>query len=314
MINMFPSLKKGIGKTASLTSPRPRWGERIIEKLILFNGILAIAVLLGVFFILLRQGIPALIETPFYSFLFGTHWYPVSDPPTFGILPFFVATMWVTVISTVLAVPIGVGAAIFLAEVAPRKVADAVKPVVELLSGFPSVVMGFIGLVLLSPWVQNTLGLSSGLCGVTAGIMLAMMSLPIIVSVSEDALRAVPDEFRQAAYGLGSTRWEVIWHVCVPSALSGISAAIMLGIGRAIGETMTVLMVAGGALALPGLPTDPMMPMTAAIASGIGNAVQGGPQYHALFAIGLILFILTLFVNLIAARILDRQRRKFAAG
>jgi len=232
MINMFPSLKKGIGKTASLTSPRPRWGERIIEKLILFNGILAIAVLLGVFFILLRQGIPALIETPFYSFLFGTHWYPVSDPPTFGTLSFFVATMWVTVISTVLAVPIGVGAAIFLAEVAPRKVADAVKPVVELLSGFPSVVMGFIGLVLLSPWVQNTLGLSSGLCGVTAGIMLAMMSLPIIVSVSEDALRAVPDEFRQAAYGLGSTRWEVIWHVCVPSALSGISAAIMLGIGR----------------------------------------------------------------------------------
>jgi phosphate transport system permease protein len=273
---------------------------------------MAIVVLLGVLFILLQQGIPALIETPFYQFLFGSKWYPVSDPPTFGISSFFVATLWVTLISTLLAVPIGVGAAVFLAEVAPRKLADAIKPLVELLSGFPSVVMGFIGLVLLSPWVQNTLNLNTGLTGLTAGIMLAMMSLPIIVSVSEDALRAVPDEFRQAAYGLGSTKWEVIWHVCIPSALSGISAAVMLGVGRAVGETMTVLMVAGGALAMPALPTDPMMPMTAAIASGIGNAVNGGPQYHALFAIGLILFVLTLFVNLIAARVLDAQKRKFA--
>ncbi|MBN1369931.1 MAG: phosphate ABC transporter permease subunit PstC [Dehalococcoidaceae bacterium] len=296
----------------SIFRGKPRWGERIIEKIIFFNGMVAILVLLGVFIILLREGIPALIETPFFEFLFGTTWYPVSEPPTFGILPFFVATMWVTLISTVLAVPIGVGAAVFLAEVAPRRVADAVKPIVELLSGFPSVVMGFIGLVLLSPWVQNSLNLNTGLTGLTAGIMLAMMSLPIIVSVSEDALRAVPDEYRQAAYGLGSTKWEVIWHVCVPSALSGISAAVMLGVGRAIGETMTVLMVAGGALALPELPTEPMTPMTAAIASGIGNAVQGGLQYHALFAIGLILFVLTLVVNLIAARILTAQKRKFA--
>ncbi len=296
----------------SLTA-RPRWGELIIEKFIQLAGILAIVVLLGVFFILLREGVPALIETPIHQFLFGTSWYPVSDPPTFGILPFFVSTMWVTVISTALAVPIGVGAAIFLAEVAPGRLANAVKPIVELLSGFPSVVMGFIGLVLLAPWIQNTLSLSTGLTGLTAGIMLSMMSFPIIVSVSEDALRSVPDEYRQAAYGLGATKWEVIWHVCVPSALSGITAAIMLGVGRAIGETMTVLMVAGGALALPELPTDPMTPMTAAIASGIGNAVQGGPQYHALFAIGLILFILTLFVNLIAGRIMERQKRKFSA-
>jgi phosphate transport system permease protein len=311
---MFPFDRSNGAASGSLLSAQPRWGEKIIEKVIFANGMLAIIVLLGVLFILLRQGIPALVETPIHKFLFGTAWYPVSDPPTFGILPFFVATMWVTVVSTVLAVPIGVGAAIFLAEIAPRKVADAVKPIVELLSGFPSVVMGFIGLVLLSPWIQNTLGLNTGLTGITAGIMLAMMSLPIIVSVSEDALRAVPEDFRQAAYGLGSTRWEVIWHVCVPSALSGISAAVMLGVGRAIGETMTGLMVAGGALALPELPVDPMMPMTAAIASGIGNAVQGGPQYHALFAIGLILFLLTLFVNLIAARVLERQKRKFTAG
>lgn len=298
--------------TSSSLRARTRWDELLIEKFILLNGLLAIIVLLGVFFILLREGIPALVETPIHQFIFGTKWYPVSEPPTFGIASFFVATIWVTGISTLLAVPVGVGAAIYLAEVAPEKVTDIVKPLVELLSGFPSVVMGFIGLILLSPWLQNTLNLNTGLTGLTAGIMLSMMSLPIIVSVSEDALKAVPDEFRQAAYSLGSTKWEVIWHVCVPSALSGISAAIMLGVGRAIGETMTVLMVAGGALAVPRLPTDPMMPMTAAIASGIGNAVQGGPQYHALFAIGLILFIVTLFVNIIAAHVLNTQKRKFA--
>ncbi len=290
---------------------RPRWGERIIEKVIFLNGVFAIIVLLGVLFILLRQGLPALVETPIHEFLFGTKWYPVSEPPTFGIASFFVSTLWVAGISTLLAVPVGVGAAIYLAEVAPKKVADVVKLLVELLSGFPSVVMGFIGLVLLSPWVRELFNLNTGLTGLTAGIMLSMMSLPIIVSVSEDALRAVPDEFKQAAYGLGSTRWEVIWHVSVPSALSGISAAVMLGVGRAIGETMTVLMVAGGALAMPVSPVDPMTPMTAGIASGIGNAVQGGPQYQALFAIGLILFVMTLFVNLIAARVLEVQKRKF---
>ena len=138
------------------------------------------------------------------------------------------------------------------------------------------------------------------------------MSLPIIISISEDALRAVPDEFRLASYALGATRWETVRHVCIPSALSGITAAVMLGVGRAIGETMTVLMVAGGALAVPLSPTNPMMPMTAAIASGIGNAIRGGLQYQALFAIGLILFILTLAVNVIADRVLERQKRKFA--
>jgi phosphate transport system permease protein len=166
--------------------------------------------------------------------------------------------------------------------------------------------------MLLSPLVQSAFNLNTGLCGFTAAIMLSMMSLPIIVSVSEDALQAVPDEFRQAAYALGATKWEMVRHVSIPAALSGITAAIMLGVGRAIGETMTVLMVAGGALAVPHSPTEPMMPMTAAIASGIGNAVRGGLQYQALFAIGLVLFIMTLSVNVIADRVLERQKRKFA--
>ncbi len=291
---------------------RTRRSEQLIEGLIRASGLIAIVVLLGVLVLLLRTGLPAFSHTTPWEFLFGTKWYPVSEPPTFGIMPFFVATLWVTAVSTAIAVPLGIGCAAYLAEVAPAAVRETVKPIIELLAGIPSVVMGFIGLALLSPYVQSLFGLNTGLCGLTASIMLALMSLPVIVSVSEDALNAVPNSFREASYALGATRWETIVHVCIPGALSGISAAVMLGVGRAIGETMTVLMVAGGALAVPASPTDPMMPMTAAIASGIGNAVRGGLQYQALFAIGIVLFVMTLFVNLVADRVLERQKRRFA--
>ena len=293
---------------------RRRWrlGEKFIEGWIFLAGLLAIVVLLGIVGLLIKEGLPIFSYTPPWDFFFGTKWYPVSDPPTFGIMSFFVATLMVTIVATAIAVPVGVGCAAYLAEVAPSRVRGTVKPIIELLAGIPSVVMGFIGLLLLSPLIQSVFNLNTGLCGLTAGIMLSLMSLPIIVSVSEDALSAIPDEFRQAAYALGATKWEVVRHVSIPAALSGISAAIMLGVGRAIGETMTVLMVAGGALAVPISPTEPMMPMTAAIASGIGNAVRGGLQYQALFAIGLLLFIMTLAVNLIADRVMERQKRKFA--
>jgi len=286
--------------------------ERFIEGWIFLAGILTIVILLGIIALLLKEGLPIFLYTPPWEFFFGSRWYPVSEPPTFGIMPFFVATIWVTLVATAISVPVGVACAAYLAEVAPAKVRETVKPIVEILAGIPSVVMGFIGLMLLSPLVQSIFNLNTGLSGLTAGIMLSLMSLPIIISVSEDALRAVPDDFRQAAYALGATRWETIWHVSIPGALSGITAAIMLGVGRAIGETMTVLMVAGGALAVPVVPTEPMMPMTAAIASGIGNAVRGGLQYQALFAIGLVLFVITLTVNLVADRVLERQKRKFA--
>ena len=308
-----------LGKTSPTTAEsgealRRRWrlGEKLIESWIFLAGILTIVVLLGIIALLLKEGLPAFWYTSPWEFLFGTKWYPVSEPPTFGITSFFVATLWVTLVATAISVPIGVACAAYLAEVAPAKVRETVKPIIEILAGIPSVVMGFIGLMLLSPLVQSAFNLNTGLCGLTAGIMLSLMSLPIIISVSEDALRAVPDDFREASYALGATKWETIRHVCIPGALSGITAAVMLGVGRAIGETMTVLMIAGGALAVPVSPTDPMMPMTAAIASGIGNAVRGGLQYQALFAIGLILFVITLAVNLIADRVLERQKKKFA--
>ncbi|MFC1970840.1 phosphate ABC transporter permease subunit PstC [Chloroflexota bacterium] len=288
-----------------------RLSEKFAESWIFLAGILTIIILLGIIALLLKEGLPVFLYTPPWKFFFGTKWYPVSEPPTFGIMPFFTATVWVTLVATAISVPVGIACAAYLAEVAPANLREVVKPIIEILAGIPSVVMGFIGLMLLSPLVQSAFNLNTGLCGLTAGIMLAFMSLPIIISVSEDALRAVPADFKQAAYALGATKWETIWHVAIPGALSGITAAIMLGVGRAIGETMTVLMVAGGALAVPVSPTEPMMPMTAAIASGIGNAVRGDLQYQALFAIGLILFIITMAVNLIADGVLERQKRKF---
>jgi phosphate transport system permease protein len=290
---------------------RWRLREWSIEACILLAGLLAIVVLLGIVVLLLKEGLPIFWHTPPWEFLFGDKWYPVSEPPTFGIATFFVSTLLITTVATAIAVPVGVGCAAYLSEVAPARVREPVKPIVEILAGFPSVVMGFIGLMLLSPLVQSWFNLPTGLTGLTAAIMLSLMSLPIVVSVSEDALRAVPQDFREASYALGATKWETVRHVCIPAAISGIAAAVMLGVGRAIGETMTVLMVAGGALAIPHSPTEPMMPMTAAIASGIGNAVRGGPQYQALFAIGLILFLMTLGVNLMADRVLERQKRKF---
>lgn len=278
---------------------------------IAFNGILTVAVLAGIFLMLVKEGSPIFLYTPPWDFFFGSKWYPVSDPPTFNILSFFVATTVVTLIATILALPLGIGCAIYLAEVAPARVRETVKPLVELLAGVPSVVMGVIGLVLLSTVIREAFNLSTGLCGLTAGIMLALMSVPIVVSISEDALSAVPNEYREASYALGATKWQTIRCVCVPAALSGITAAVMLGVGRAIGETMTVLMVAGGAVALHLSPLEPMRPMTATIAAEINNAVRGGLQYQALFATGLVLFLITFAVNLVADWVLERQRRKF---
>lgn len=300
-------------KEAWALSSRHRFGERLVEGFLAFNGVLAIAVLLGIFLLLLREGLPIFLHTDPWQFLTGTHWYPVSSPPVFGVLPSLVATLMVTAGAILIALPIGVACAAYLAEVAPPVVREVLKPLIELLAGVPSVVIGFIGLVVLAPLVKDILHLPTGLNGLTAAIMLAFMSLPVVVSVSEDAIAAVPREYREAAYALGATQWQTIVHVLIPAALSGITAAVMLGVGRAIGETMTVLMVAGGAVSVPAFITDPMRPMTATIAAEINNAVQGGLQYQALFAIGIILFLLTFLVNLVADLVLEQQRRRFAA-
>ncbi|MGQ9628332.1 MAG: phosphate ABC transporter permease subunit PstC [Anaerolineae bacterium] len=326
-----------------------RLSEKLAEGFIALNGFLAVIILLGIFLLLVIQGAPAIEYRGLWAFLFDYHWYPISDPPTFGVLGYISATTWVTLGAIVIALPLGLAVAAYLAEVAPPLVRETVKPLIELLAGVPSVVIGVIGLLVLNPIVREAFNLKTGLNGLTASIMLALMALPTIVSISEDALTAVPRTYKEASLALGVSRWDTLIHVTIPAAISGITAAVMLGIGRAIGETMTVLMVAGNKInqnffslqytlfpLLPDFARDwllqsgilseemvkalkrasfglaqPMRPMTAAIAAEINNAVQGGLQYRALFAMGVILFLMTFAVNLIADIVMERQRRRF---
>jgi len=243
------------------------------------------------------------------GFLFGKEWYPTYDPPEYGIWPLIVGSLMVTLISSLIAVPLGVLSAIFIAEIAPVAMRDILKSAIELLAGLPSVVLGFFGMVVLAPWLQETFDLPTGLNIVNASFMLAIMAIPTISSISEDALYAVGREFKEASYALGATRYETISRVIVPAALSGISAAVILGMARAIGETMVVLMVAGGAAALPESLFDSVRPMPASIAAEMGEAPFRSGHYHALFATGIVLFFLTLFFNLIADYISNRFKQ-----
>lgn len=237
----------------------------------------------------------------FFSFLFGENWYPTSEPVhIIGILPMIVGSFLVTFLAILFAIPVGVGIAIYLSEIANPAYREILKPILEILAGIPSVVYGFFGLVVLVPFIQNTFHTPTGESALAGAIVLAIMSLPTITSISEDALKAVPGTLREGSLALGATRWQTIYKVIVPAAISGITAAIILGIGRAIGETMTVLMVTGNAVQIPGSLLDPVRTLTATIAAELGEAPQGGVHYHALFMIGFVLFITTFLFNLIA--------------
>jgi phosphate transport system permease protein len=236
-------------------------------------------------------------------------WYPTSDPPSFGIFPLIFGSLIVTILATSIAVPLGVMAAIYISEIAPQSIKEILKSVIELLAGLPSVVLGFFGMVVVAPWLQDTFDLPTGLNIINASMILAIMAIPTISSISEDALYAVPREFKEASYALGATKFETITRVIIPSALSGISTAVMLGMARAIGETMVVLMVAGGAAAIPESIFDSVRPMPASIAAEMGEAPFRGLHYQALFAIGMVLFFLTLAFNLIADYVSHKFRQ-----
>ncbi|OPY15582.1 MAG: Phosphate transport system permease protein PstC [Syntrophus sp. PtaB.Bin138] len=287
-----------------------RQGKEKLIKLF-FLGIATVSILiLGLIVVFLfSEGVPIFQEVSVYNFLFGKEWYPTYDPPEFGILPLIVGSLVVTVLSSLIAVPLGVLSAIFIAEIAPVAIRDFLKSAIELLAGLPSVVLGFFGMVVLAPWMQETFDLPTGLNIVNASFMLAIMAIPTISSISEDALYAVGKEFKEASYALGATRYETITRVIVPTALSGISAAVILGMARAIGETMVVLMVAGGAAAMPEGLFDPVRPMPASIAAEMGEAPFRSGHYHALFATGIVLFFLTLFFNLIADYVSNRFKQ-----
>ncbi len=248
------------------------------------------------------------------QFLLGRLWYPGYDPPDFGILPLITASLSVTALSAVIAVPLGMGTAFYLSSVASPRLREWVKPVIELLAAMPSVVLGFVGMVVLAPLMQNLWDVPSGLNMLNASVMLAIMAIPTIASIAEDALSAVPRELQEASYALGATPLQTLFRVTLPCALSGVGAGIILGVTRAVGETMVVLMCAGGAAQLTFNPTEAVRPMTSAIAAEMGETAVGSPHYHALFAIGVTLFIITLGFNLLAAFISARFGQKGSTG
>ncbi len=242
------------------------------------------------------------------QFLTGRAWYPTAEPaPQFGILALILGSLLVTAGAIVVALPMGLAAAIYLAEVARPNVRAALKPIIELLAGIPSVVYGFFGLVVVVPFLQRMYRLDVGETALAGIIMLAIMALPTIISVSEDALTAVPRSYREASLALGGTQWQTIIHVVVPSAISGISAAVILGVGRAVGETMTVLMVTGNAAQIPTSLLKPVRTLTATIAAELGEAPQGGIHYQALFAVGIALFLSTFLLNIVADWVAGRR-------
>jgi phosphate transport system permease protein len=284
--------------------------ELLIKELFAFFALVSVMLLGLIVLFLFQEGLPIFRQVSVTDFLFGSAWYPTADPPEFGIWPLIVGSLVVTFCSCALAVPFGLLCAVYIAEIAPAWIKEILKSVIELLAGLPSVVLGFFGMVVLAPWMQETFDLPTGLNIVNASIMLAIMAVPTIATISEDALYAVPREFKEASYALGATKFETIARVSIPAALSGISTAVILGMSRAIGETMVVLMVAGGAAALPRGIFDSVRPMSASIAAEMGEAPFQSGHYHALFATGIVLFLITLIFNLIADYISNRFKEE----
>lgn len=245
-------------------------------------------------------------EVGFKEFLTSTRWNPTSSNPGYGILSLIVSTLLVTIGSLIFSVPLGIACAAYLAEVADSRVREALKPVIEILAGIPSVVIGFLGIVLVGPMIADLFNLSNGLNAINGSILLGIMALPTIISISEDAISAVPEEYKEASLALGANRWHTLIKVVLPAALSGITAAVMLGMGRAIGETMAVLMATGNAPALPGSIFDSVRTMTATIAVELGEVPYNTTHYYSLFAIGLVLFVMTFIVNLVSDIVLHK--------
>ncbi len=288
--------------------------ERLIRLFFLMTATVSILVLSMIMVFLFVEGIPLFGKVSIIDFLFGREWYPTANPADFGILPLLVASLAVTALSAVISIPLGVMTAIYLAEIATMKVRKIAKPLVELLAALPSVVIGFFGMVIVAPFLQDTFNLATGLNLFNAALMLAFMSVPTICSISEDAIYSVPAELKEASLALGATHWETILRVIMPASLSGVSTAVILGMSRAIGETMVVLMVAGGATLIPTSIFKPVRPMPASIAAEMAEAPFRSDHYHALFAIGMMLFLFTLIFNIIADYIAQKHKQVGAAS
>ncbi len=284
--------------------------ERIYKFIFAVLAYASLLFLVGITIVLFKEGLPIFRQIKILDFLFGKYWYPTYEPPDFGILPLILASFWVTIGALFICMPLGIGSALYVHELASAKQRAFLKPVIELLAGIPSIVYGFFGMVIVSPFLQRLLHLPVGLCAFTGSLILGIMATPTVCSLAEDALSYVPRSFREASLALGANRWQALTRVIIPAAGSGISTAIILGMSRAVGETMTVLMVTGGAAVIPTTFFQPVRPMTATIAAEMGEAAIGSSHYHALFAIGMILFLITLAFNMAAEFISKRFRLK----
>ena len=280
-----------------------------MHSLFFVVALTSLTALLLITLFLFKEGLPIFKTVSVKEFVFGKYWYPTSDPADFGILPLIVASLVVTFFSGLVSIPLGVMTAIYIAEIASNRVSEIVKPMVELLAALPSVVIGFFGMVLVAPFLQRIFDIPTGLNLFNAAIMLAFMSIPTICSISEDAIHSVPAALKEASVALGATHLQTIVRVILPASISGIGTAVILGLSRAIGETMVVLMVAGGAAMIPESIFDPVRPMPASIASEMAEAPVGSDHYYALFATGIVLFIFTLIFNIIADHIATKYRR-----
>lgn len=284
-----------------------KFKEFIIEKLIFICGLVSIFFVLLIFLFLLKEALSLFrIITP-SQLILGKNWYPISEPAQLGIWPLILGSLLVTIGAAIISVPIGVACAIYIAEIAPIKIKEVLKAGIELLAAIPSVVLGFIGMVTLVPWLKNMFHLPTGLTALSGSIMLAFMAMPTIVTIAEDALYSVPKSYKEGAFALGATRWQTISRVMLPAASSGILAAIMLGLGRVIGETMAVMMITGNAAVIPRSFLQPVRTLTATIAAEMGEAVVGSEHYLALFAIGLVLFVISFAVNVTADLFLHKR-------
>lgn len=282
--------------------------EKIFKYLTITASILTITILFAIILSLFINGMPIFGELDWKEFFLTTQWHPNCIPSKYGILALIVASLLVTLGALVIAVPFGLGTAIYVSEVAKPGLKEIIKPIIELLAGIPSVIYGLFGLVFLAPFLMKVFNIPVGLNLATASIILGIMVIPIIASISEDAITNVPKSLKEASYGLGATKWETTMRVVVPAAKKGILGSIILGFGRAIGETMVVVMVAGGAAQLPKSLFSPVRPMTATIAAEMGETVIGSKHFHALFCIAIVLFIFTFISNLIAELIIHRKK------
>ena len=312
-----PAPQKSAGFSFAVReATRPLWavfGERALTVLIYLCGISAIIFVLSIFIFVFKEAAPVLFGGKFKlsQFLFSTEWYPTSEVNVrYGVLAMIVGTFSVTGVAMVIAVPFGLGAAIYISEFCGPKVKETLKIVIELLAAIPSVVWGFIGLTVMSKLIVQYTGAPVGVNILNGGIILALMSVPIIVSIGEDALKAVPDSYREAGIALGATKWQLIWRVLLPAAKNGLLAAVLLGVGRGVGETMAVLMATGHAVQIPHGILDSVRTLTANIAAELGEAPAGSDHYRVLFLTGVLLFTLTFLVNLAADLVIRGIKKK----